>query len=319
MGRPLTIAAGVLLVLLVIGIATTLWRADRRSREARAAFPPLGQMVLVDGQPVHALQMGSGPDLVLLHGASGNLRDFTFALAPRLAQDFRVTLFDRPGLGHSPALAPRGVTLKDQADLLSRAAAQLGVTRPVVVGQSFGGAVALAWAVHFPDRIAGLVSVAGASHPWEGPIGADHRILAAPVLGPVVSTLAAAWVSTPYVNRQVAGAFDPQQPPSGYTGHLGAALTLQSSVLRANAQQRVDLREELRQQSQRYPTLDLPVEILHGTADRIVGLDIHSRPLAADVPGARLTVLPGIGHMPHHASADAVTEAITRAIRRSRP
>ena len=306
-----------LLILLLIALVATAWRLASRKAAALRDFPPEGQFITVDGHPVHYLQMGEGPDLVLLHGASGNIRDFTFALAPELARHYRVTLFDRPGLGHTPRLAARGVSIRDQAALLSGAAVKLGLEAPVVVGQSFGGAVAAAWAVHFPDRLSALVSLAGATHPWEGPDSLLNRALAHPLVGPVISNLAAAWVPDSYVRAQIAQTFRPQEDPDGYADHIGAELVLRPRSLRANAQQRIDLREELRVQSALYPTLKLPVEILHGTADTTVGLEIHSLPLSREVAEAHLTRLPGIGHMPQHVARTQVIAAIDRAAARA--
>ena len=105
---------------------------------------------------------GDAPDLVLIHGASGNTRDMTFSLAPRLAEDYRVIVLDRPGLGYTDRINGTGATITQQAELLQKAAAQLGADRPIVLGHSYGGAVALAWAVTRPDHISALVNVSGA-------------------------------------------------------------------------------------------------------------------------------------------------------------
>ena len=70
--------------------------------------------------------------------------------------------------------------------------------------------------------------------------------------------------------------------------------------------------------SARYSTLPMPVEIVHGTADDVVPIHIHSEPLARQIPGAVLTRLEGIGHMPHHSAPAAVAEAIDRAAARAR-
>ena len=88
-----------LVIVLVVFVATTLWKA--RANEARAidAYPPEGQFISVDGVQVHAVVRGEGPDLVLIHGSSGSARDFTFSLLYRLAKDYRVNVMDRPGLG----------------------------------------------------------------------------------------------------------------------------------------------------------------------------------------------------------------------------
>ena len=70
-------------------------------------------------------------------------------------------------------------------------------------------------------------------------------------------------------------------------------------------------------QSARYPALTLPMELIHGDADTIVPLDVHSIPLSRLLPNAHLTVLPGTGHMPQHSQQPAVIAAIDRAATRA--
>ena len=66
-----------------------------------------------------------------------------------------------------------------------------------------------------------------------------------------------------------------------------------------------------------YPEIAVPTEILHGDADITVPLQVHAEPLAGQIPGANLVVLPGVGHMPHHTNPDALEAAIDRAAARS--
>ena len=63
-----------------LGAALTAAGAKQRTAQAEASHPPLGQFVTVAGGQVHYVQEGSGPHLILLHAAGGNLRDFTFDL-----------------------------------------------------------------------------------------------------------------------------------------------------------------------------------------------------------------------------------------------
>lgn len=281
-------------------------------------------MIEVNGVPVHAVVMGAGPDLVLIHGASGNARDFTFDLAPRLASRYRVIIFDRPGLGHTGRLPGHGGLLDahaespaEQARLLRAAAAQLEADRPLVLGQSYGGAVALAWAVEHSDSIAALVSLAGVALPWPGKLGLRTRITGTALGGAILPALVAAWVPERLIAAAIDEIFAPQSPPPGYLAHIGAPLTLRAESFRANGRQVNSLRPHIVSMAPRYSTLDLPVEIVHGDADTTVPLKVHSEPLAHRVPGARLTVLPGIGHMPHHAAPEAVIAAIDRAADRA--
>jgi pimeloyl-ACP methyl ester carboxylesterase len=69
--------------------------------------------------------------------------------------------------------------------------------------------------------------------------------------------------------------------------------------------------------SQHYPQIDVPVEIVHGQKDPFVLPQIHAAPLAGQIEGANLTVLEGVGHMPHHVAPGSVVAAIDRAARRA--
>lgn len=303
--------------LLVAASAWTLHRARQHEVRSEAAFPPEGQIIKVDGHSVHAVVMGDGPDLVLIHGASGNARDFTHTVAPALAHHYRVIAFDRPGLGYSTRINTSGATIRQQADLLARAAAQLGADAPIVVGHSYGGAVALAWATYHPERLSALVTLAGPALPWTTPLSPYYRVLSHPILGPLASPLLTAYVHDERVVREVSEIFAPQTAPDGYIDHIGAGLTLRRVSLRANALQRANLLDEITEMAPHYPDIRVPTEIVHGDIDTIVGLDIHARPLAAIISGAKLTVLPGIGHMPQHTAQTEVIQAIHRAAARA--
>jgi pimeloyl-ACP methyl ester carboxylesterase len=284
--------------------------------QSEAGIPPVGEILEVNGTRVHAVVEGEGPAVILIHGAFGNLRDFTFDLAPRLAGRYRVIAFDRPGHGHSDAL-PAAASPQQQAALLDAAAAQLGVRRAVIVGHSYGGAVAMAWALERPDRVAAVVSLAGAVEPWEGELDSWYRVASSWLGGVTVVPLISAFTGPRRVRETVAEIFAPDPVPQGYVEHIGVGLSLRPSMLRASARQVNTLKPHLVRMAPRYATLRIPVEIVHGSADTTVGLEIHSRRLAQQVPGARLTVLDGVGHMPHHADPAAAIAAIDRAAQRA--
>lgn len=319
LGAALTIAA-------LAGCGVVVDRqADLREAAAESRYPPTGRMIEVQGRTIHAHIEGSGPDLILLHGASGNTRDFTFSFIDRLKDDYRVIAFDRPGLGWSERASdrygpwnPRAESPMEQARLLQAAADELGVKRPLVLGHSYGGAVALAWGLARPDETAGLIVVSGASNPWPGGLGPLYRVIGSSWGGALIAPLITAWSPYDRLEDALTGIFAPDPVPPGYARHIGAGLTLRRDSFRANARQVNTLRPHLVEMSKRYPTLPMPVEIVHGTADDTVPLDVHSEPLARQIPGANLTRLDGVGHMPHHAAPDAVEAAIDRAASRAR-
>ncbi|QBF31717.1 alpha/beta hydrolase [Thalassococcus sp. S3] len=261
--------------------------------------------------------MGDGPDLVLIHGSSGNTRDMTFSLAPKLAERYRVIVFDRPGLGYTDRLNGDGASIFEQAELMAKAAAQLGAERPIVMGQSYGGSVALAWAVTQPDHIAALVPLAAPSNPWTTPLDPYYQVLTSWWGNLFVVPLLTAFVSDARVEETLEGIFAPQSAPDGYAEAVGAGLTLRRKSLRANAAQRANLLDEIKALQPRYGEINVPTEIVHGTDDTTVGLPIHSEKLVHQIDGAVLTRLAGIGHMPHHVDQDDVIAAIDRAARRA--
>lgn len=316
---PLAIAAAVL-----SGCAYVDKRATTRESAAERAFPPDGRIVTVNGTKVHAIVTGSGPDLVLIHGASGNTRDFTFDFVDRVKKDYRVIVFDRPGLGWTDRLpgaeGPFNTAFETpyaQADLLQSAARQLGVKKPIVLGHSFGGAVALAWALNHPDDTAALVLVSAVSNPWPGDLGALYTINASALGGAMIVPLITAFAPETMIESTIASIFAPQLAPEGYAQSVGVGLTVRRESLRANARQVNNLRPQIVEMSRSYADITMPTEILHGTSDTIVPMDIHSEPLSRQISGARLTRLDGIGHMPHHSTPQAVTDAIDRAAHRA--
>ena len=304
--------AGSLAVLVVVGalawMTTTL--AGWRAAASEAAAPPLGQFVTVNGHKIHALIRGSGPDLILIHGASGNLRDF-LPLIDLLAATYRVIAMDRPGLGWSDP-SPLGMTLQGQAAILAQAAVLLGVTSPILLGQSYGGAVALAWGAQDTLRPRALVLVSAPALPWQGQLDIWYRTTHTTIGQSLAPPLAAAYVPKFHVDGILRDVFLPDPEPPGYGAMIGVGLSLRTASLRANAAQVNALHADLTRLQPHYPSLHIPVELVHGSADHIVPLAIHAQPLSVLLPNVTLTVL-SAGHMPHHSHPAEVIAAITRA------
>ncbi len=296
-------------------------RADRREAAWQAQTPPLGQLLEVEGRQVHVFDAGrpnpAARDVVLIHGANGNLRDFTFDLVGRLDADFRVIAVDRPGLGYTDSWGEADSDPREQARILRLALAQLDINRPIVVGHSYGGSVAMGWALQAEAETAGVVLLAGATYPWDAPLGGWYRLNATPLGRPARASVAAFAPET-MVATVLDSVFEPAEVPDGFDEYFGPNLSIRRQSQANNNRQINNLLSYVTVMQPEYADLDLPIELLHGDADTIVGLEIHSRRLAADVDSAVLTVLPGAGHMPQHSHPDAVVAAIQRVAQRSR-
>ena len=296
-------------------------RADLREAGIEARFPPQGELVEVDGRKVHVLVKGEGPDLVLIHGASGNIRDMEMALGRHLTDRYRVFFVDRPGhgwterFGHDHAFTAKAESPAEQARILSQAVTKLGAENPIVLGHSYGGAVAMAWGLDHPASA--LVIVAGVTLPWPGDIDITYRLLGSPLGSALLAPLVSAYIPRGYVSDAANSAFAPQSAPSNYLAQSAVPLAIRTRTLRANNRMVKTLRPHVVEQSARYDELTLPIELLHGTADTSVYLTVHSGPLSERLDNAKLTVLDGIGHMPHHTSPGEIAAAVDRAASRA--
>lgn len=277
----------------------------------RAEYPPNGSFVNVYGLRIHYWEAGEGSPVVLIHGASGNLRDWTFDIAPMLADKHRVIVFDRPGFGYSDRPTVKGWDPEVQARVLKAAATKLGMKRPIVVGHSWGGAVAVGWALANPREVRGIVPVSAVTIPFGGfaslvnAVGLDGVIVRA-YMDSLLSRAREGGIEQ-FIGR----VFRPQRIPAGYIEHVGAPLALRERTLRANGEDLQNINIALNDMAPRYPSLAVPMEIVHGQEDFIDWED-QAAVLAETVPNGRLTLLPGVGHMAHHAAPKEIGYAIDR-------
>jgi pimeloyl-ACP methyl ester carboxylesterase len=280
------------------------------------ANPPAGRFVEVEveGGRLHIVELGSAdaPPVVLLHGASGNLGDMQLALGERLAARYRVILIDRPGHGWSDRPDGRDdASPARQAALIHQALARIGVTRPVMLGHSWAGAVATGYALDFPGEVAGLVLLAPVTHPWPGDVSWINNLVATPLIGPLVARTLMLPVGYFLVAPGVKSVFAPQSPPPGYATATGVQMILRPSEFIADAQDLAGLNAFVTAQAPRYGELAAPVIIISGdNNDKVVSTDIHSRAIARQLPHARLIVLPGVGHMVQYAAPERVVQVI---------
>ena len=82
----------------------------------------------------------------------------------------------------------------------------------------------------------------------------------------------------------------------------------------ANARDLVTLKAAVAEQAPRYGDIKAPTTVISGEIDKTVSTGIHSRPFVAAVPGAKLIVLPGVGHMVQNAAPELVASEIEAMI-----
>jgi pimeloyl-ACP methyl ester carboxylesterase len=267
------------------------------SRWAEATVPPLGRFVDVGGTRLHIAEFGQGPPLVLIHGLGAQLRNFTYALVDELKADFRVICVDRPGCGYSARPGRVSASLSGQADTLARLLESLGLEKPVIVGHSFGGAVALALALNHSDKVGAVGLIAPLTH-MQTQVPAVFSDLVIP--SPILRKLAAWTLAVP--GSMVAGAkvmgvvFSPDAMPADFPSRGGGILGVRPGQFYCASSDLVGIVDELPLMMERYSSIRVPVGILFGKSDAILDHEEHGVALQSKVPGASLCLVEG-GHM----------------------
>lgn len=289
-----------------------------------AAHPPSGRFMAIEGGRLHYTERAplgqNRGTVVLLHGASGNQADVMLALGDRLAaRGFRVIAPDRPGHGWSDRPDGEADEAPDrQAALLREGLHAIGVDRAIVVGHSWSGALAVAFALDQPDFTEGLVLLAPVTRPWTTGVAWYYAWAGSPVVGPLFNALLTMPVGLLAMEPGIRSVFTPQEPPPDYAERTGLALLLRPGEFTANAQDVGHLSAFLETQAPRMGSITAPTAIVTGDHDGIVWTELHSYGSAKLIPGATLTVLPDVGHSPHWAAPDSVVAAILEVAGRAK-
>jgi len=278
-------------------------------------YPAEGEFIRVDGARQHVVVRGSGPPVVLVHGANGVHHDFPPELIDELARGHTVLAIDRPGHGFSEALPGR-------VGLAAHAAALVAVLRErcsepaLIVGHSYGTVVALRAALDEPARVQAVLALT----PVFATDARNQRWSQLAALGPLAAlatwtcALPIALAVSPSVRRD---AWHPASPPRPFAASRAFPLRPAQMLVAADDLRRLgpDL-ESLRAD---LPSLRAPLTILAGEFDRITPWKSHARPMHEAVPGSRLVRVSNAGHWLLRQQPGLVADEILRLSRDADP
>lgn len=251
--------------------------------------------------------------MVFFHGAGMLAEDVALSILDQAGERWHAVAIDRPGSGYSER--PWGsLTPTRQAHILHDGIVAMNLRKPVIVGHSLGGAVALAYALEFPDEIGGLVFLAGFCYPTPRIDFLPFMTPAIPVAGQVMSRTVLQPIDRAILPALIRHMFAPNPVPPAYE-HMPTELMLRPSQLDATAADQAALTPAVAQMASRYHEISCPTAILAGEEDRIIDPHAHAARLHRDIAGSTLHLLAGTGHMLHHVKPEAVLAAIGRISR----
>jgi len=274
------------------------------------------KFVTVDGTRLYFVIKGAGRPVVLIHGNPGSSQDWARLFAP-LAERHEVIAFDRPGHGRSQRPKVGDANVEVQARLLHDALKQLHVERPIVVGHSWGGALALVYAINYSKEVAGVVLVAPAVYESRDGGSFLTSLPAVPVLGDAVNSVFTPLFGASVVRGELKKAFSPDPVPPRYLQSVLSEWTKPNKV-KAYSLDEASLNDSLKEFSPRYSEIIVPVSILAGDSDLIVSEKDNAERLHQTLPKSHLIVLPKTGHEIPFTRPRAVVDEIERVQRLTR-
>lgn len=294
--------------LLIMGLAVSLAMPGVASEDEAARID-------VGGYKLNSVLLPAGtkanlPPIVFIHGASTSLYDPLLSFRDRLEGRATLLFVDRPGHGASDVGGARNILPDGQADAISALMEKRGIDRAIIVGHSFGGAIAAAFAVRHPEKVTGLVFLSPAVYPWPSGIAWYYDVARTPIIGHVFSALVVPPLGLASIKAAAKAVFAPNPLPNGYIEKTHALQAISPGRFRHNAQEIAALSDWAKVASRDYRDIKAPTVIITGDADEIVSPQIHSRRLARDIRGSELIVVHNLGHKPDFVANDLAVAAI---------
>jgi pimeloyl-ACP methyl ester carboxylesterase len=305
----------VLLAALLAVLGWIAWNAlatRRLAADAERRIPRVGRTVTVGDDAIHYVDEGSGRPILFVHGLGGQLHHFRHTLFPAIGKGFRLVAMDRPGSGYSTRVSS-GARIPEQAETIARFIDAVGLEKPLLVGHSLGGAIALRVALDHPEKVAGLALISPLTHFVPTPPREFGGLyIRSPLLRRLIANTLAVPMGLKTAPQTLDFVFGPQPVPEDYAIAGGGYLGLRPSHFHATSSDLVAVEKDLPGQVERYPEIAMPVGILFGSRDRVLHHTRHGLAMEGKVEGVEIEILEGVGHMPQFVEAEKVAAFIRR-------
>ena len=248
----------------------------------------------------------------MIHGNAGNADDFGNGVMELLCDHYRIVALDRAGHGQSDRPKGKPATLEYQADFLHHTLAQLGITHPILVGHSWGGSLALAYALKYQKEVSALVLIAPAAYPDKGEDRLIRIAVTPPVIGDASLFLGRLLLGPRILKHELARAFYPEPVPEEYLKQATHSW-LTRRHLKSYLEDEWTLNASLKHLSRRYSEINLPVVIVTGDKDKVVIPKDNAYRLKSTLAHANLIEVKYAGHEIPQTHPETIYAAIKKA------
>jgi pimeloyl-ACP methyl ester carboxylesterase len=294
------------LLLIIIAVLAVLYKADRPAGEIEKKYADSTSRFLdIMGMRVHYRLEGDPTDstpLVLIHGTSSSLHTWD-SIVPALRENRRILRMDLPGFGLTGPSPDRIYGMERYHQFLDSLFNRLDIRQCILGGNSLGGLIAWTYALHDSVRVKGLVLIDAAGYPKgkeEGNIG--FKLAAMPGVGRTLSKF------TPkiLIRKSLEGSYgDPSKINETMVDRYYDLL-----LREGNREAVIDMFGSRKPAAyEQIATIRMPTLIIWGDRDRLIDVSNADR-FHKDIPGSRLLVIKGSGHVPMEESPREVLAAL---------
>ena len=300
-------------LLAVLGwLGWNMLASGRIAARSESQIPMAGKTISIGGDRIHYVDQGAGQPILFVHGLGGQLHHFRHPLFPAIGDGYRLVAIDRAGSGYSTRVSS-GARIPEQAELIAKFIDAIGLEKPLLVGHSLGGAIALRVALDHPEKISGLALISPLTHFIPTPPKEFGGLyIRSPLMRRVIASTLAVPASLKNAQQTLDFVFGPQPVPADYAIAGGGYLGLRPSHFHATSSDLVAVEQDLPQQVGRYGEVRMPVGVLFGSRDRVLNHTQHGLAMQGKIEGIEIEILDGIGHMPQFVEAEKVASFIRR-------
>jgi pimeloyl-ACP methyl ester carboxylesterase len=303
-----------ILVIVLSAIFTKL-----TSRKIKRSIPKFGKTTVLQDAEIHWYESGQGKPIIMLHGLAGNLRNFTYALVGKLDQDYRVIAIDRAGCGWSTRSKSECATLQEQARIISEFIDKEQIKRPLIVGHSLGGAIALALALEYKNKISGLALICPATQVIDKiPDMFKSLNISSPLIRFFVAHTFSSLIGILTRKETFKVAFAPEMICDDFSIKGGGDFALSSEAFIRTSEDLIFAQSSAPSLVGREKELEVYTEVLFGEDDEILNAKLHGEKFS-QLSGSKLTMLPGKGHMLPLTIPDQCADFIREVINKKVP
>lgn len=294
------------LLLIIIATLALLYRSDISAGDIEKKYADsTSRFVDIMGMRVHYRMEGDPTDstpLVLIHGTSSSLHTWD-SIVPALRENRRILRMDLPGFGLTGPSPDRVYGMERYHRFLDSLFERLDIRQCILGGNSLGGLIAWTYALHDSVRVKGLVLIDAAGYPKgkeEGNIG--FKLAAMPGVGRTLSKF------TPkiLIRKSLEGSYgDPSKINEPMVDRYYDLL-----LREGNREAVIDMFGSRKPAAyEQIATIRMPTLIIWGDQDRLIDVSNATR-FHQDIPGSRLLVIKGSGHVPMEESPKEVIGAV---------